>query len=166
MPSRPPTSTLSRTSSPRSSKSHGGVGVNAFTNYDETAYMYSLPSNQVELVGGAGIGSHEASRFARVLQRAQRGDGRAPHAHRQQTYWPAGRAVSRHGVHGQSLSPADHRLCFRSRELLRHRRGGILPALLRSQQHGNRIGRRPRSRQGVPHHRALLRPASRCAEAD
>src|SRR5208337_2975068 len=24
-------------------ESHGGVGVNAFTNYDETAYMYSLP---------------------------------------------------------------------------------------------------------------------------
>src|ERR1700733_139385 len=30
-------------------ESHGGVGVNAFTNYDETAYMYSLPSNQLEL---------------------------------------------------------------------------------------------------------------------
>jgi predicted Zn-dependent peptidase len=30
-------------------ESHGGVGLNAFTNYDETAYMYSLPSNQVEL---------------------------------------------------------------------------------------------------------------------
>ncbi len=28
---------------------HGGVGVNAFTNYDETAYMYSLPSNQIQL---------------------------------------------------------------------------------------------------------------------
>ena len=30
-------------------EAHGGVGVNAFTNYDETAYMYSLPSNQIEL---------------------------------------------------------------------------------------------------------------------
>jgi predicted Zn-dependent peptidase len=30
-------------------ESHGGVGVNAFTNYDETAYMYSLPANQIEL---------------------------------------------------------------------------------------------------------------------
>ncbi len=30
-------------------ESHGGVGVNAFTNYDETAYMYSLPSNMFEL---------------------------------------------------------------------------------------------------------------------
>ncbi len=30
-------------------EAHGGVGVNAFTNYDETAYMYSLPSNQLEL---------------------------------------------------------------------------------------------------------------------
>ena len=30
-------------------ESHGGVGLNAFTSYDETAYMYSLPSNQLEL---------------------------------------------------------------------------------------------------------------------
>ena len=30
-------------------EAHGGVGVNAFTNYDETGYMYSLPSNQFEL---------------------------------------------------------------------------------------------------------------------
>ena len=30
-------------------ESHGGVGMNAFTNYDETAYMYSMPSNQIEL---------------------------------------------------------------------------------------------------------------------
>jgi predicted Zn-dependent peptidase len=30
-------------------ESHGGVGLNAFTSYDETGYMYSLPSNQLEL---------------------------------------------------------------------------------------------------------------------
>ena len=30
-------------------ESHGGVGVNAFTNYDETAYLYSLPANEIEL---------------------------------------------------------------------------------------------------------------------
>jgi predicted Zn-dependent peptidase len=30
-------------------ESHGGVGLNAFTSYDETAYMYSMPANQVEL---------------------------------------------------------------------------------------------------------------------
>jgi predicted Zn-dependent peptidase len=30
-------------------ESHGGVGMNAFTSYDETAYMYSMPSNQIEL---------------------------------------------------------------------------------------------------------------------
>ncbi len=30
-------------------EAHGGVGLNAFTNYDETAYMYSMPSNQIEL---------------------------------------------------------------------------------------------------------------------
>src|SRR5271166_2862180 len=28
---------------------HGGTGLNAFTSYDETAYMYSLPANQIEL---------------------------------------------------------------------------------------------------------------------
>jgi predicted Zn-dependent peptidase len=30
-------------------ESNGGRGVNAFTNWDETAYMYSLPANRVEL---------------------------------------------------------------------------------------------------------------------
>ncbi len=30
-------------------ESHGGVGLNAFTSYDETGYMYSMPSNQFEL---------------------------------------------------------------------------------------------------------------------
>jgi len=28
---------------------HGGTGLNAFTDYDETAYLYSLPANQIEL---------------------------------------------------------------------------------------------------------------------
>lgn len=30
-------------------ESHGGVGVNASTNYDETSYMYSMPANQIQL---------------------------------------------------------------------------------------------------------------------
>jgi predicted Zn-dependent peptidase len=30
-------------------ESHGGVGVNASTNYDETNYTYSLPANQIQL---------------------------------------------------------------------------------------------------------------------
>jgi len=30
-------------------ESHGGVGMNAFTNYDETGYLYSMPSNMIEL---------------------------------------------------------------------------------------------------------------------
>jgi predicted Zn-dependent peptidase len=30
-------------------ESHGGVGVNASTNYDETSYMYSMPTNQIQL---------------------------------------------------------------------------------------------------------------------
>ncbi len=28
---------------------HGGVGMNAFTDYDETAYLYSMPVNEIEL---------------------------------------------------------------------------------------------------------------------
>ena len=53
-------------------------------------------------VGGAGIRSHEASRLPRVLQGAQRGDGRAPHADRQPAHRPAGRAVPGHRLHGKS----------------------------------------------------------------
>jgi predicted Zn-dependent peptidase len=30
-------------------ESEGGVGINAFTNYDETAYFYSFPINRLEL---------------------------------------------------------------------------------------------------------------------
>jgi predicted Zn-dependent peptidase len=30
-------------------ESHGGVGMNAFTTYDETGYLYSMPSNMIEL---------------------------------------------------------------------------------------------------------------------
>jgi len=30
-------------------EANGGVGMNAFTNYDETGYMYSMPANQIEL---------------------------------------------------------------------------------------------------------------------
>ena len=30
-------------------ESHGGVGMNAFTTYDETGYIYSMPSNMIEL---------------------------------------------------------------------------------------------------------------------
>src|SRR6516225_12023571 len=30
-------------------ESHGGVGMNAFTSYDETGYIYSMPSNMIEL---------------------------------------------------------------------------------------------------------------------
>lgn len=30
-------------------ESHGGVGMNAFTSYDETGYMYSMPANEFEL---------------------------------------------------------------------------------------------------------------------
>ena len=45
-------------------ESHGGVGLNAFTSYDETGYMYSLPSNQVELWA-----SLESARFTDPVMR-------------------------------------------------------------------------------------------------
>jgi len=45
-------------------ESHGGVGLNAFTTYDETGYMYSLPANQVELWA-----SLESDRYANPVMR-------------------------------------------------------------------------------------------------
>jgi predicted Zn-dependent peptidase len=45
-------------------ESHGGVGLNAFTSYDETGYMYSLPSNQFELWA-----SLESDRYANPVMR-------------------------------------------------------------------------------------------------
>jgi predicted Zn-dependent peptidase len=45
-------------------ESHGGVGLNAFTSYDETGYMYSMPSNQVELWAAL-----ESDRFTNPVMR-------------------------------------------------------------------------------------------------
>ena len=45
-------------------ESHGGVGMNAFTTYDETGYMYSLPSNMIELWAAI-----ESDRFANPVMR-------------------------------------------------------------------------------------------------
>src|ERR1039457_3164015 len=45
-------------------ESHGGVGMNAFTNYDETTYMYSMPSNMIELWAAI-----ESDRFANPVMR-------------------------------------------------------------------------------------------------
>jgi len=45
-------------------ESHGGVGMNAFTTYDETGYMYSMPSNMIELWAAI-----ESDRFADPVMR-------------------------------------------------------------------------------------------------
>ena len=45
-------------------ESHGGVGMNAFTTYDETGYMYSMPSNMFELWAAI-----ESDRFANPVMR-------------------------------------------------------------------------------------------------
>ena len=45
-------------------ESHGGVGMNAFTTYDETGYMYSMPSNMIELWAAI-----ESNRFANPVMR-------------------------------------------------------------------------------------------------
>ena len=45
-------------------ESHGGVGMNAFTTYDETGYMYSMPSNMIELWAAI-----ESDRFANPVMR-------------------------------------------------------------------------------------------------
>jgi predicted Zn-dependent peptidase len=45
-------------------ESHGGVGMNAGTSYDETTYMYSMPSNMIELWAAI-----ESDRFANPVMR-------------------------------------------------------------------------------------------------
>src|SRR6516225_11092505 len=45
-------------------ESHGGVGMNAFTTYDETGYLYSMPSNMFELWAAI-----ESDRFANPVMR-------------------------------------------------------------------------------------------------
>jgi predicted Zn-dependent peptidase len=45
-------------------ESHGGVGMNAGTSYDETSYMYSMPSNMIELWAAI-----ESDRFANPVMR-------------------------------------------------------------------------------------------------
>jgi len=45
-------------------ESHGGVGMNAFTTYDETGYLYSMPSNMIELWAAI-----ESDRFANPVMR-------------------------------------------------------------------------------------------------
>jgi predicted Zn-dependent peptidase len=45
-------------------ESHGGVAMNAFTTYDETGYMYSMPSNMIELWAAI-----ESDRFANPVMR-------------------------------------------------------------------------------------------------
>jgi len=45
-------------------ESHGGVGMNAGTNYDETVYHYSMPSNMIELWAAI-----ESDRFANPVMR-------------------------------------------------------------------------------------------------
>ncbi len=45
-------------------ESHGGVGMNAGTSYDDTSYMYSMPSNMIELWAAI-----ESDRFANPVMR-------------------------------------------------------------------------------------------------
>ena len=66
---------------PQILESNGAEGMNAYTGEDETAYHYSFPENRLELWAYLESDAFHPSRDARVLQRAQRGDRRAPHAH-------------------------------------------------------------------------------------
>ncbi len=50
---------------------NGGEDLNAFTDYDETAYHYSLPGEPAGTVGLSRIRTVSPSRDAGVLQRAQ-----------------------------------------------------------------------------------------------
>ena len=67
-------------------ESHGGVGMNAFTSYDETGLHVLDAVEHDRAVGGDRERPLRQSGDARVLQGAQCGDGRAPHAHRQRAH--------------------------------------------------------------------------------
>ena len=103
----------------------GGVGLNAFTNSDETGYFFSFPANRLELWAYL-----ESERFlkpgdARVLQGARRRLRGAAHADREPADRPADRAVPGGGLHRPSLRTARGGLALRPHDLLRQRRGRV-----------------------------------------
>ncbi len=60
---------------------NGGEGINASTNEDETNYLLFPAAEPAGTLGLSRIRALHPSRDARVLQRAQCGHRRAPHAH-------------------------------------------------------------------------------------
>ena len=96
---------------------NGGEDMNAFTSLRRDRISLFSAGESSRTVGLPRVRALPASRAARVLQGAQRGDRRAPHAHRQQSLRTPARAVHRSGLHGSSLSPANRRLDVRPESL-------------------------------------------------
>ena len=81
---------------PQIIEENGGVGMNANTGEDSTDYFYNFPANRVELWFYLDP-TLPASCVPRILQGAQRGPRRAPHAYRIRSPGQALRTADRHG---------------------------------------------------------------------
>ena len=121
-------------------------GLNAFTNYDETAYMYSMPSNQIELWAAL-----ESDRMAHpVMREFYKERSVVMEERRMRTdSSPTGRLVEQflgtafmaNPYHRPTIGYASDLESFSATDADR-----VFPALLRAQQHGDRAGWRSRVR--------------------
>ena len=125
---------------------HGGVGMNAFTDYDETAYMYSMPVNQLELWAAL-----ESDRLTHpVMREFYKERNVVMEERRMRTDSnPTGRLVEQFLGTSFMANPY-HRptigYAVRPGDFLGNRCRGVFPSLLRAQQHGDRAGGRSESR--------------------
>ena len=100
---------------------NGGEDLNAFTDYDETAYHYSLPANRLELWAYL-----ESERFLHpVMREFYKERNVVIEERRMRTDSnPIGRLLEqfeRRGIRSPSLSPADGWMDVRPEFFLRHR---------------------------------------------
>ena len=130
-------------------ESHGGVGMNAFTSYDETAYLYSMPSNQIELWAAL-----ESDRMMHPVMREFYKERNVVMEERRMRTdsSPTGRLIEQflgtafmaNPYHRPTIGYASDLQSFSATDAAE-----FFKRLLRPQQHGDRTGRRSRSGAGV-----------------
>ncbi len=148
--------TLSPTSSPRSPKQNGAVGINASTGEDSTQYFWSMPSNRLELWAYL-----ESQRIGHPVQREFYKERDVVQEERRMridsvAHRPHGRAVPRHRLRRASLRPPRRRLGERDQPGHRHRGRRLPQEVLRPLEHRHRRRRRRQSLRGDADPRALL----------